>query len=92
MFILAHQVEQVYYMSYLCQKLSAWWVVYKVNPREWLQTSGDAGYHENQVEAREVDEIYQDDKLSCSFNIDPNSTLKSLLGNANDVTVLEERV
>jgi hypothetical protein len=44
------------------------------------------------VEAREVDEIYQDDKLSCSFNIDPNSTLKSLLGNANDVTVLEERV
>jgi hypothetical protein len=34
MFILAHQVEQVYYMSYPCQKLSAWWVVYKVNPQE----------------------------------------------------------
>jgi hypothetical protein len=33
-FILTHQVEQVYYMSYPCQKLSAWWVVYKVNPRE----------------------------------------------------------
>jgi hypothetical protein len=34
LFILAHQVKQVYYMSYPCQKLSAWWVVYKVNPRE----------------------------------------------------------
>jgi hypothetical protein len=30
----AHQVEQVYYMSYTCEKLSGWWVVYKENPRE----------------------------------------------------------
>jgi hypothetical protein len=34
LFILAHQVEQVYYMLYPCQKLSAWWVVYKVNPQK----------------------------------------------------------
>jgi hypothetical protein len=34
MFILTHQVKQVYYMSYPCQKLSAWWVVYKVNHQE----------------------------------------------------------
>jgi predicted RNA-binding protein with PIN domain len=33
-FILAHLVEHVYYMSYPCQKLNAWWVVYKVNPWE----------------------------------------------------------
>jgi hypothetical protein len=33
-FVLAHKVEQVYYMSYPCEKLSAWWVVYRVNPRE----------------------------------------------------------
>jgi hypothetical protein len=33
-FILAHQVEQVYYMSYPCEKISVWWVVYKVNPHE----------------------------------------------------------
>jgi hypothetical protein len=31
-FILAHQVEKVCYLSYPCQKLAAWWVVYKVNP------------------------------------------------------------
>jgi hypothetical protein len=30
--------------------------------------------------------------LSCSFNIDPNSALESLLSDANDVIVLEERV
>jgi hypothetical protein len=37
-FVLPHQVEQVYYMSYPCEKLSAWWVVYRVNPHEWLHT------------------------------------------------------
>jgi hypothetical protein len=42
-FGLAHQVEQVYYLSYQCKKLSAWWVVHKVNPRERLHTLGDAG-------------------------------------------------
>jgi hypothetical protein len=43
------------------------------------------------VQAGEVDEVYQDDDLSSSFNIDPNSALESLLGDANDVTVLEEK-
>jgi hypothetical protein len=48
-FILVHQVEQVYYMSYQCEKLSAWWVVYRVNPHEWLHTPNNSGYHENHV-------------------------------------------
>jgi hypothetical protein len=43
------------------------------------------------VEPGEDDEVYQDDELSCSFNIDPDSTLNSLLGDTNDVIVLEER-
>jgi hypothetical protein len=62
-----------------------------VNPQEWLHTPGDSGYHENQLAAREVDKVYQDDELSYSFNIDPYSTLNSLLSDANDVTVLEQR-
>jgi hypothetical protein len=86
-FVLAQQVEQVYYMSYPCEKLSAWWVVYRVNPRERLHTADDSGYLENQVLAREVDEVYQDDELSCSFNIDPELALNSLLG----LTVPEQR-
>jgi hypothetical protein len=48
-FILSHEVEQVYYMPYRCQKLSAWWVVYILNPCEWLHTPDNSGYHENQV-------------------------------------------
>jgi hypothetical protein len=91
-FVRAHQVEQVYYMMYPWKKLSAWWVVYRVNPREWLHTPDDSGYHKNQVTAGEFDEVYQDDELSCSFHIDPDSTLNSLLCGANDVTVPEERI
>jgi hypothetical protein len=44
------------------------------------------------VEVGEVDELYQDDELSCSFNIDPNLALESLLGDTNDVTISEEMV
>jgi hypothetical protein len=66
-------------------------VVYRVNPRERLHIPDDFGYHENQVAAGEVDEVYQDDELSCSFNIDPDSTLNSLLGDANYVIVPEQR-
>jgi hypothetical protein len=90
-FVLAHQVEQVYYMSYPCEKISAWWVVYRVNPREWLHTPDDSGYHENQVPVEEVDEVYQDDELSCSFNINLYLALNSLVGDANDVTLPEQR-
>jgi hypothetical protein len=89
-FVLAHQVEQVYYMLYPCEKLSAWWVVYRVNHRERLHTPDNSGYHENQVPVGEVDEVYQDDELLCSFNIDPDSTLNFLLDDANDVTVPEQ--
>jgi hypothetical protein len=87
-FVLVHQVEQVYYMTYPCKKLSAWWVVYRVNPHEWLHTLDDSGY---QVVAREVDEVYQANELSCSFNIDLDSALNSLLSDANDVTVPVQR-
>jgi hypothetical protein len=62
-----------------------------VNPREQLHTLDDSDYHENQVVPREVDEVYQDDELPCSFNIDQDSALNSLLDNANDVTVPEHR-
>jgi hypothetical protein len=43
------------------------------------------------VAAGEVDEIYQDDELWCSFNIDPDSALNYLLSDANDVIVPEQR-
>jgi hypothetical protein len=60
-FVLAHQVEQVYYLPYPCEKLSAWWVVHKVNPGEWLHTPGDAGYHDTLTLDDDVDEVYQEE-------------------------------
>jgi hypothetical protein len=90
-FVLAHQVEQVYYMLYPCEKLSAWWVVYRVNPHERLHTPDDSDYHENQVSDGELDEVYQDDELSRSFNINPDLALNSLVGDANDVTLSKQR-
>jgi hypothetical protein len=78
-------------MSYPCRQLSVWWLVYRVNPLERLHTPDDSGYHENQVAAGEVDEIYHDDELLCSFNIDLDSALNSLLSDANDVIVLEQK-
>jgi hypothetical protein len=62
-----------------------------VNPRERLHTPDDSCYHENQVSAREVDEAYQDDELSCSFHIDPDSSLNSLLDDVNGVTIPKQR-
>jgi hypothetical protein len=56
---------------------------------ERLHTPNDSGYHEKS--SGRCDEVYQDDELSSSFNIEPDSTLNSLLDDANDVTVLEER-
>jgi hypothetical protein len=78
-------------MLYPCEKLSAWWVVYRVDPREQLHTPDDSGYHENQVSDGELDEVYQDDELSCSFNINPDLALNSLVSDANDVTLPEQR-
>jgi hypothetical protein len=74
-FILAHQVEQVYYLKYPCQKLVAWHVVYKVNPLEWLYTPTDIAYH---FDDEQVDEIYQEEELSTSFVIEPNVARDSL--------------
>jgi hypothetical protein len=44
-FVLALQCQQVYYMTYPCPRLSAWWVVYKVNPCELLPIPSASCYH-----------------------------------------------
>jgi hypothetical protein len=77
----------VYYLSYPCKKLSAWWVVYKVNPCEWLYTPGDAGYHDTPTLNNDVDEVYQEKELPVSFIFDPGAELNDLVGNANDIQI-----
>jgi hypothetical protein len=87
-FILAHQVEQVYYLKYSSQKLATWWVVYKMNPYEWLYTHTDAAYH---FDDEHVDDIYQEEELPTSFVIEPGAALDSLVRDGADVTVLQKR-
>jgi hypothetical protein len=78
-FLLTHQVEQVYYLSYPCEKLSAWWVVHNINPCEWLYTPCIAGYHDNPTLHEEVDEIYQEEELLATFVVDPSTRLDNLV-------------
>jgi hypothetical protein len=84
-FVLVHQVEQVYYLSYPCQKLNAWWVVYKVNPRERLHTPGDAGYHDTSTLDGDVDKAYQEEELPPSFIVDSGAGLDDLVEDADDI-------
>jgi hypothetical protein len=87
-FILAHQAEQVYCLNYPCQKLAAWRVVYKLNPREWSYTPTDDAYH---FDDEQVDDIYQEEELPTSFIVEPHAALNSLVGDGVDVTVLQKR-
>jgi hypothetical protein len=87
-FVLAHQCEQVYYMPYPCEKLDAWWVVYKANPRERLYAPSEAGY---QPDTTDVNEIYQDEEASPSFDVDSGLGLDSLVGDPEDVTLPEKQ-
>jgi hypothetical protein len=84
-FILAHPVEQVYYLPWPCKKLSVWWVVHKVNPRERLYTPGDAGYHDTPALDDDVHEVYLEEELPASFIVDLGAGLDDLVGDANDI-------
>jgi hypothetical protein len=88
--VLAHQVEQVYYLPYPNKKFHAWWVVHKVIPREQLRTPCDAGYHSTQIDG-EVDEVYQEEELPTSFVIEPGAGLDSLVGDCDNITVPNKR-
>jgi hypothetical protein len=84
-FVLALQCQQVYYMMYPCPKLSAWWVVYKVNPHELLPIPSDSCYHAYNLEDEENYAIVQEDDLPSSFNVEISKGLDSLVRDSNDV-------
>jgi hypothetical protein len=54
---------QVYYLPHPSEKLCAWRVVHKVNPRERLHTLGDAGYHDTLTLDDDIDVVYQEEEL-----------------------------
>jgi hypothetical protein len=42
-------------------------------PREWLHTPDDAGYHDTPTLDDDVDELYQEEELPPSFVVDPSA-------------------
>jgi hypothetical protein len=72
-------------MTYPCPKFSAWWVVYKVNPREPLPIPSDSCYHTCNLEDEENYGIIQEDDFSTSFNVEISKGLDSLVIDHNDV-------
>ena len=89
-FVLAYQVEQVYYMSYPCKKFKAWWVVYKANPRERLHNKSSIIPLVNDVE-EEVEDILQEDEVPTNFRVDAQILPESLVGDCDDVVMPSKR-
>jgi hypothetical protein len=67
------------------KKQSAWWVLHKVNPRKWLHTLEDTGYHGTPTLDDDVDEVYQKEELPPSFVVDPDAALDGLVGDADNI-------
>jgi len=71
------------------QKLHAWWVVHKVNPRECLYTPRQVGYYSQFDD--EVDEVFQEEELPTSFVIEPGVKLNFLVGDSEDINFPNKR-
>jgi hypothetical protein len=52
--LLAHQAQQVYYLSYPHPSLKNWWVIYKVNPKMHTHR------YDEYIERHEKDDVYQE--------------------------------
>jgi hypothetical protein len=81
----------VYCLPYPCKKLSAWWVVHKVNSCEQLYTLDNAGYHDTLGLDDDIDEVYQEEELSASFIVEPTEGLNDLVGDADDIQMSVKR-
>src|SRR6266540_5663778 len=77
-FVLAHQVEQVYYLNYPHPSLHAWWVVYKVNPRERLYPPGNTDQENTTMGDDEL--AYQEEEgLPRSFPVADRAGIHQLV-------------
>jgi hypothetical protein len=81
--LLAHQTQQVHYLSYPHPSLKNWWVVYKVNPEIHTRR------YDEYVEGHEDDDIYQEE-----IEVDQNLMVSDGVGlvglDTGDVELLDE--
>jgi hypothetical protein len=81
--LLAHQVQQVYYLSYPHPSLKKWWVPYKVNPE--MHTYRYVEY----IERHEDEDIYQEEiEVPQNFMISDEVGLTELA--TGDTELLDE--
>jgi hypothetical protein len=81
--LLAHQVQQVYYLSYPHQSFKNWWVVYKVRPEMHTHR------YDEYIEGHEDDDIYQEEiEVDQNFMVSDGSGLAEL--DTGDVQLLDE--
>jgi hypothetical protein len=81
--LLAHQAQQVYYLSYPHRSLKNWWVIYKVNPEMHIYR------YDEYIERHEEDDIYQEE-----IKVDQNFTVSNGVGlvelDKGDMELLDE--
>jgi hypothetical protein len=81
----------VYHFPYPCKKFSAWWVVHKVNPHEWLHIPYDVGYYDTPSLDGDIEGVYQEEELPTSFIVEHDLGLDGLAGDADDIQTSENQ-
>jgi hypothetical protein len=83
--LLAHQAQQVYYLSYPHPSFKNWWVVYKVRPEMHTHR------YDEYVEGHEDDDIYQEEiEVDHNFMVSDGAGLTEL--DTGYVELLDEEV
>jgi hypothetical protein len=83
--LLAHQAQQVYYLSYPHPSFKNWWVVYKVRPEMHTRQ------YDEYIEGHEDDDIYQEEiEGDLNFIVSDGAGLTGL--DTGDVELLDEEV
>jgi hypothetical protein len=81
--LLAHQTQQVYYLSYPHVRLKSWWVVYKVNSE--IHTCR----YDEYMERNEEDDVYQEEiEEHKNFTVSDRARLTELA--TCDIELMEE--
>jgi hypothetical protein len=81
--LLAHQAQQVYYLSYPHVSLKNWWVVYKVNPEIHTRR------YDEYMKRNEEDDVYQEEiEEHKNFTVSDGARLTELA--TRDVELMEE--
>jgi hypothetical protein len=84
-FVLAHQAQQVYYLSYPHPRLKTWWVVFRVNPQVRPPTHDDC---KESIQEDAAADVYQEEGIGDCFPVSDGAGLSHL--RVNDIELIPE--